>query len=297
MSQVTLIGAGNMGAPMAANLVRAGFNVTVYDADRSRAAEVARSAGARAAATLADAADCEFCVTMLPTSAIVQDVLLRVDGGAFIGSVRPGTIVIDMSSSEPAQTRETGRILADRGVLMVDAPVSGGVARAQSATLTIMIGSDDDEAVARATPVLNAMGNRLFRVGRLGAGDAMKAANNYVAAATYAATAEALVMGKAFGLDPAMMVEILNVSTGRSFNSEIVMKEHVVTKRYATGFALALLAKDVRIAAGLADGQGIDAPLSRLVSERYLQASGALGPGADNSEALRAWYAQIWEGE
>lgn len=294
MTRVSLIGTGNMGGPMAANLVKAGFAVAVYDADAAKATTVAKDIGATRAPSLAAAADCDFCITMLPTSAVVQEVLVRADEGAFIKHARQGTIVIDMSSSEPSETRETGRILAGHGLTLIDAPVSGGVARAELGTLAIMIGSDDPGAVDRATPVLSAMGKQLFRVGKLGAGDAMKAANNYVAAATYAATAEALTMGKVFGLDPKLMVNILNVSTGRSFNSEVVMKDHVVTGRFATGFALGLLNKDVGIAASMGEKLGLDAPLSILVRDRYRAAVGELGFASDNSEALKGWYASLW---
>jgi 3-hydroxyisobutyrate dehydrogenase len=294
MARIGFIGVGTMGAPMAGHLVRAGHEVRLYDLSAARAAEVAAEIGA-SAAPLSGLAECEFTVCMLPTSDDVQQALVRAQDGAFLANVQPGTIVIDMSSSEPNQTRETGAILAQKGVAMIDAPVSGGVMRARDATLAIMIGSDDETAIDVATPILRAMGKQLFRVGRLGAGDAMKAANNYAAAATYAATAEALTMGKAFGLDPEQMVAIMNVSTGRSFVSELVMKEHVVTGAYATGFALALLAKDVGIARRLGEELGLDAPMSELVDERMKLATAQCGPGADHSEAILAWYADQWE--
>lgn len=295
MARIGFIGAGRMGGPMAANLVKAEHAVLLYDLDPARAAEAAEGIGAAATDSLAEIAECEFAICMLPTSDDVRQALVIADGGAFLEHAGPGTVVIDMSSSEPGKTRETGAILAGKGVTLIDAPVSGGVMRARDGTLTIMIGADDEDAVDRAWPILMAMGSQLFRVGRLGAGDAMKAANNYAAAATYAATAEALTMGKAFGLDPAQMVAIMNVSTGRSFVSELVMKEHVVTGAYATGFALALLAKDVGIARRLGDELGLDAPLSALVDERMQQATGRLGPGADHSEAILAWYQDQWE--
>lgn len=294
MARIGFIGIGTMGEPMAANLARAGHDVLLYDLDRARTAAVADAIGA-AAGSLGELAGCEFVVCMLPTSDDVQQALVRAEGGAFLAIVRPGTVVIDMSSSEPNKTRETGAILVQKSVAMIDAPVSGGVVRARDASLTIMIGSDDPAAIDRAEPVLQAMGRQLFRVGRLGAGDAMKAANNYAAAATYAATAEALTMGKAFGLDPAQMVAIMNVSTGRSFVSELVMQEHVVTGAYATGFALALLAKDVGIARRLGEELGLDAPVSELVDERMKLAAEKCGPRADHSEAILAWYADQWE--
>ncbi len=289
--RVTLIGVGNMGEPMAANLVRrGGCELTLFDADRARATAVAARLGCRAATTLAEAARCEVCVTMLPTGAIVREVLTTAGDGAFLAHAAAGTVVVDMSSSEPLGTRATGQLLREHGLALVDAPVSGGVARAVDATLAIMIGADDEAAVERARPVLAALGERLFRVGPLGAGHAMKAANNLVAAATYAATAEALAIGQRCGLDPRMMIDIMNVSTGRSFVSEVVMREHALTQRYATGFTLGLLAKDVGIAAALAEELGVDAPLSRLVRERWNLARERLGATRDHSAALLGWY-------
>ena len=289
--RVTLIGVGNMGEPMAANLVRRpGFELTLVDADGARAAAVAARLGCRAAVTLAEAARCEVCVTMLPTGAIVTEVLTAAQDAAFLGHAAPGTVVVDMSSSEPLGTQATGRTLAARGLTLIDAPVSGGVARAVDATLAIMIGADDEVAVERARPVLEALGQRLFRVGPLGAGHAMKAANNFVAAATYAATAEALAIGRRCGLDPAMMIDIMNVSTGRSFVSEVVMKEHVLTGRHATGFSLGLLAKDVDIAAALGEALGVDAPLARLTRARWNLARERLGAGCDHSMATLGWF-------
>jgi 3-hydroxyisobutyrate dehydrogenase len=295
VTQISFIGIGRMGECMAANLARAGFALRLYDLDHERAATVAGRIGADANKSLAEIADCDVLITMLPTSNDVQQVLLREEGGAFLKQAKPGTIVVDMGSSEPTTTRETGAVLAEVGIAMVDAPVSGGVMRAEDGTLTIMVGSDDERAVEQVMPVLEVMGGQIFRVGRLGAGDAMKAANNYAAAATYVATAEALSMGKRFGLDPAQMVEIINLSTGRSFVSELVMKEHVVTGAYATGFGLALLTKDVAIAARLGEELGLEAPLSELVHERMKLAVEHCKEGADHSEAILGWYADLWE--
>jgi 3-hydroxyisobutyrate dehydrogenase len=194
-----------------------------------------------------------------------------------------------MSSSDPVGTRELGAALATSGITLIDAPVSGGVPRAGHGTLTIMIGGDDPAAVERARPLLRTMGDRLFDTGGLGSGHAMKALNNFVAAAGFAACAEALLAGQRFGLDPARMVEILNVSTGRSFLTDLVLREHVVEGKFATGFQLGLLAKDVRIAADLARELRLDAPLARLVSERFEAARDALGYTRDHTEAIKAW--------
>jgi len=171
---------------------------------------------------------------------------------------------------------------------MLDAPVSGGVPRATDGTLAIMIGGDG-AAVAAVKPVLAAMGRNLFEVGGLGCGHAMKALNNFLAGTSFAAVAEAIVVGRQFGLDPAVMTDVINASTGRSFASESLITQHVLSGKFATGFALALLAKDVKIAADLAREIGVDAPLGRLVSDLWGDARDALGGEQDHTHAFAHW--------
>jgi len=291
--RVAFIGIGNMGWPMAANLVKGGHDVIVFDADGARAARFAQEHGARAARTLADLATSQFVVTMLPDGHAVRKVLTEAEGGGLAKHLAPGTIVIDMSSSDPVGTRELGPVMAAHGVVLIDAPVSGAVPRAKTATLAIMIGGEDKDAIARAKPILSCMGDRLFDTGGLGTGHAMKALNNFVAATGYTAAAEALLIGKRFGLDPAAMIDIINASTGRNFITELVMKEHVLSGKYATGFALGLLAKDVRIAADLGEAVKLDAPVSRLIRERWALARDRLGATRDNSAAILGWEDEI----
>jgi 3-hydroxyisobutyrate dehydrogenase len=283
---VGVVGVGNMGAPMAACIARAGHTVTVFDSSQEQARKVAAAHGCRAAAALNEFAASQFVVTMLPTGQIVSDLYLR-DGLA--EHLKSGTIAIDMSSSEPTGTRNLGAALAARGITLIDAPVSGGVPRAVLGTLAIMIGGDDKEAIERARPLLRTMGDRLFDTGGLGTGHAMKALNNFVAGAGFAACAEALIAGERFGLDPGRMVEILNVSTGRNFHTDMTLHEHVIGGKFATGFALGLLAKDVKIALDLTRDLKFDAPLVRLVSARFDAARDELGYARDCSEAIKAW--------
>jgi 3-hydroxyisobutyrate dehydrogenase len=285
---VAFIGVGAMGAPMAACIARAGHTVTVYDSSHERARNVAAQHRCHVAERIDDLPVADFVVTMLPTGQIVRDLYLR-EGLA--QRLRRGAIAIDMSSSSPTGTRELGAALATSGITLLDAPVSGGVPRAVQGTLTIMIGGDDKGEIERARPLLRTMGDRLFDTGVLGSGHAMKALNNFVAAASFAACAEALLAGQRFGLDPRRMVEILNVSTGRNFHTDLVLLEHVVGGKFASGFQLGLLAKDVRIAADLARDVGLDAPLVHLVSQRFAAASDALGYTRDHTEAIKAWDA------
>jgi 3-hydroxyisobutyrate dehydrogenase len=287
-AEAGFVGLGRMGRPMATNLARAGFALTVRDADPERQQRFAAEHGC----AQGDAPDAfralQVIVTMVPTGADVREVLLDWEGG-LAAALPPGAVLVDMSSSDPTGTRELGATLSGYGVALVDAPVSGGVPKAETGTLAIMVGGDDEGAVDRVRPLLEAMGDRLFRTGPLGSGHAMKALNNCVAAAGYTAAAEALLIGARFGLDPADMIEVLNASTGRNFNTEMSLKEHALPRRFATGFALPLMTKDVGIAAKLADDVEIDAPVSRLLGELWRDALAGEGDAADFTAALRHW--------
>ncbi len=287
--RVGFIGIGNMGWPMASHIAQAGHELTVFDVDAAKSARFAQEFKCKAAANLAEVAANEIIVTMLPTGKIVREALLEDQGGAFAKALKPGALVIDMSSSEPVGTRELGAEIAKRGAVLIDAPVSGAVPRAKAGTLAIMIGGDDKAAIERAKPLLQAMGKQIFETGPLGTGHAMKALNNYIAAAGYTAVVESLLIGERFGLDQGTMVDILNVSTGRNFTTEVMIKEQVLGGKFATGFALGLMAKDVKIAADLGEAVKLDAPVSRLIRDRWALARERLGATRDTSEAILGW--------
>ncbi len=286
---IGFIGIGNMGRPMAANLVRGGHAVIVYDVAPERARGFADEHQARAVSSLAELGrGAGTVITMLPTGRDVRAALLEMEGGALAKSLKAGSIVIDMSSSDPVGTRELGKELAARGVRLVDAPVSGGVVRAKDGSLAIMIGGDA-ETIEAVKPILGHMGKRLFEVGGLGNGHAMKCLNNFIAATQFAAAAEAMRVGKEFGLDPNVMFDVINASTGRSFASENLMKQEVISERFGTGFTVGLLAKDVKIAADLAEQIGVEAPIGRLTRDLFREASDTLGADQDHSSAVLAW--------
>jgi 3-hydroxyisobutyrate dehydrogenase len=286
---IGFIGIGNMGRPMAANLIKGGYQVVAYDADGKRAAQFATDAGAKSAATLAAlGTQVDAIVTMLPTGKEVRACLLETEAGALATNLPRGALVIDMSSADPVGTRQTHADLAARGLTFVDAPVSGGVPRATDGSLAIMIGGDA-AAVAAAKPVLSTMGTRLFEVGGPGNGHAMKALNNFVAGTGFIAVAEAVLVGKSFGLDPAVMMDVMNVSTGKNFNTENVVKQHVISRQFASGFALGLLAKDVKIAADLAAAIDVESPLSRLSAALLGEARDRVGADKDHTLAYTYW--------
>lgn len=280
------VGLGAMGAPMVRCLVRAGHRPMLRDTDRARAGAVAAEAGLEVADTTAHLArGARTVILMLPDTPAVERVCLGPEGLA--DGLGPGGVVIDMSSSDPVRTRELGKALAARGITLLDAPVSGGVRKAADGTLAIMLGGDDAEAMARAEPVLAAMG-RIHRTGALGSGHATKALNNYVSAAGLAAACEAVVVGRAFGLDPRTLIEVINASTGRNNSTENKMIPFVLSGDFrSAGFALALMAKDVGLAAALGDRVGQPLPGLGEARRLWTEARNALGAEADHTEIFR----------
>jgi 3-hydroxyisobutyrate dehydrogenase len=283
---VGFVGLGTMGGPMAANVARAGYHVIGLDVDADRAGAWVAEHGGTVAHGPGDLAGVQIVVTMLPNGKVVREAIL--DGGV-ADALPAGAVVVDMSSSEPWETRSLAPELAQRDVVLLDAPVSGALQRAIDATLTIMLGGEDEAAIERAVPVIETMSQDIFRTGPLGSGHSMKALNNYVTGAGFVATCEALVLGTKAGLDPAVMLDIMNVSSGRNFTSQLIGPQEIVPRRFASGFALALLAKDVGIADDLARELDVDAPNARLVVERLREALGQLEATADTTMALTVW--------
>jgi 3-hydroxyisobutyrate dehydrogenase len=287
---VAFIGLGQMGHPMAANLVRAGFQLRAMDRSAEAVHKFLAAHAANALATPREAAGgSDALITMLPTGRDVHEVLLGRtpdDPDAAVKGLRPGSLVIDMSSSAPLLTRDTGRDLAAGGIAMLDAPVSGGVPRARDGTLAIMVGGDP-EAIERARPVLAAMGSKIFATGPLGSGHAMKALNNYVSAAGLAAAAEALLVGRRFGLDPAIMTDVLNASSGRNNSTENKLKQHILSRTFASGFSLDLMAKDLDTAVELAGDLGVPTPFAERCVALWKDAAAQFGRGADHTEIYR----------
>jgi 3-hydroxyisobutyrate dehydrogenase len=292
LPRIGFVGLGNMGRPMAENLLKAGFALAVADADPARLAGlVVRALLPASLAALGEMS--EIVITMLPDGKIVRTALLGNDG--VLDGLKPGSLVIDMSSSAPVGTRELGAELADRGIALVDAPVSGGVKRAVDGTLAIMVGGADAD-IERCRPLLAAMGRDIFPTGPLGSGHAMKALNNYVSAAGLAAAAEAVLVGQRFGLDPTTMVDILNASTGRNNATENKFKQFIVPKRYTAGFTMGLMAKDLRTALETAEATHTPAPLAAACIALWNAAEAKLGPAADHTEIARYLETLIEEG-
>jgi 3-hydroxyisobutyrate dehydrogenase len=278
IKRVCFVGIGNMGWPMAARLVRAGFEVAVTDAVAGRAKAFVDQVGGEAVASLADATkEADVLVTMLPTSAHVVSVVDEIRP-----SLSSGKILVDMSSGAPAATQKIAGDLGAIGVSVVDAPVSGGVSRAVTGELAIMTGGDA-AALDRVDPLLRAMGTTIHRIGPVGAGQAMKALNNLVSAGGFLMAVEALVIGQQFGLDPSVMTDVLNASTGMNNSTQKKLKQFVLSRKFDSGFSLDLMVKDLSIALEVGRNGAAPTPFSALCREMWASAASLLGKGQDHT--------------
>jgi 3-hydroxyisobutyrate dehydrogenase len=280
-ARIGVIGLGNMGLPMANCLIRAGYAVSGFDLSEA-AREQFSAAGGRAVSAIAAVCEgADAIITLLPDGAIVRRVL-----ESLTRSLPPGCVIVEMSSSEPLGTRALGESFIAAGFEFVDAPISGGVKRANEGTLAIMVGGEAP-TIDRVDPVLKAMGRSIFRTGGLGSGHAMKALNNYVSAAGLIAAVEATHVGRKFGLDPDLMVDVFNASTGRNNTTELKLRQFINSRAFNAGFPLHLMAKDVRTANGLAHAIGVATPLADLCSRLWDDALRELGDKADHTEIAR----------
>lgn len=283
---VGFVGVGNMGWPMAACLVRAGFPVLVNDARREVADNFVQQIGGSAPDSLRQLADASgVVITMLPTSVIVERVLASGDDNVLAG-LRPGSVVIEMSSGVPTVTQRLAEQVTAMGGHLIDAPVSGGVPRAKTGQLAIMAGGDD-AAIDRVMPVLSAMGSSVLRTGAVGSGQAMKALNNLVSTGGFLIGIEALLIGQRFGLDPAVMVDALNAATGMNNSTQKKFKQFVLSRNFDAGFTLGLLAKDLSIALEVGRETGVPTPLAALCKEMVNAAQVMVGSQADHTEMAR----------
>lgn len=275
VTRTLFVGIGAMGAPMARNLAKSTDGLVLCDVDTDRASALATEVGASATTNAAELArEADTVILVLPNSSIVESVL---DGeGGVLAALPGGALVIDMSSSAPPSTVGLAERAASRGIAFVDAPVSGGVARAVTGDLAIMVGGDEAD-VARAMPILESMGSVIVPTGRVGTAHAMKALNNLLSATGLAAASEVLAIGTKFGLEPSRMLEILNASSGRNHATEVKMAPFVLSGKFDAGFSLHLMVKDLLIALGIAHDHNVSAPISAAVFETWSGARSMLG--------------------
>lgn len=278
------LGLGAIGAPMAARLARAA-RLTVWNRTRVRAEAFAKTHGVRSVATPREAAEgAAVIITCLPSSREVEALLGGADG--LLAGLAAGALLVDCTSGDPMGSRRIAARLAERGVAFADAPVSGGTSGAEAGTLTIMVGADPP-TFERARTVLALMGSRIVHVGPVGAGDALKAVNNALLAVNILAVGEGLAALVKAGVSPRTALDVINGSSGRSFVSETLVPERVLTGAWPRTFRLALLDKDVGIARELLRDSGVGAPLLDLTGHLFGRARAALGESADHLEAIR----------
>lgn len=272
MQHIAFIGLGNMGAPMAHNLLRAGYRLSVFDLSAA-ALDALASAGARSAASAADAVrEADVVISMLPANAHVRELYLG--AGRVLESARPQALLIDCSTIAADVAKEVAKEAAARGFAVIDAPVSGGTAGAAAGTLTFIVGGDA-AALERARPVLGAMGKNIFHAGGAGAGQVAKICNNMLLGVLMAGTAEALNLGVAHGLDPKVLSDIMVKSSGRNWALEQynpwpgVMEAAPASRGYSGGFGSALMLKDLGLAQQAALIASAATPLGSLARQLY----------------------------
>jgi len=290
MSRIAFIGLGNMGGPMAANLLKAGHTLHVFDLSADAVAQ-AVAHGATAANTAIDAVQAaEVVISMLPASRHVEGLYLG-DAG-LLRHIAEGALVIDCSTIAPASAQKVARAAGERGVAMIDAPVSGGTAGAAAGTLTFIVGGEGD-ALERARPFLASMGKNIFHVGANGAGQVAKLCNNMALGVIMAVTGEAIALGAAHGLDPTVLSQMMAVSTARSWATEVcnpwpgVLENAPASRGYTGGFGNDLMLKDLGLAAEAAMGVGASIPLGELARNLYAMNSQAGNGGLDFSSVVK----------
>jgi 3-hydroxyisobutyrate dehydrogenase len=283
--KVAFLGLGDIGTLMAFHLARDPFELVVWNRTASKAEAFAREHGARVAATPAEAVkDAQVVITCLPSSVEVEAVLHGENG--MLDSLRKGSVLIDCTSGDPPTSRSIAAELGGRGIDFIDAPVSGGTTAAKAGTLTVMWGGDQS-VFERVRPVVEAFGKKIVHAGAVGSGDALKAVNNALLAVHILSAAEGLAVLVKAGVDPKVALEVINASSGRSNSSENLIPQRVLTRAFPRTFRLALLEKDIGIAAVLAEDLDAKTPLISLTAERFHEARELLGEKADHVEAVK----------
>lgn len=288
---VGFVGVGNIGAPMCRHLMDGGYQVTVFDAS-TRALEEFRGTVATIASSLTDLArQSEVVVLSLPDSDVVERVVLGEEGLAEVLSA--GRALIDTSSSRPSSTRRIAAHLAEKGIDMLDAPVSGGVLRAREGSLAVMVGGEE-EVYERHRELLGSFGSQIFYVGAHGAGHVTKCLNNLTSATTLAAAAEVVLLGARAGLEPETLVEVINASSGRSYSTEVKFPRYVLNRAFDDGFAIRLMSKDVKIA--LDTAAELEGPMIiGTAVGRVWEEAASQGFGSEGHTAIYAFIEKMME--
>jgi 3-hydroxyisobutyrate dehydrogenase len=282
---IGFVGLGSMGAPMARRVAQAGYRLVAYDREHGARDRIRPHADGLAQSLTELGNAVSVVVLMLPDGTAVRSAVLD-EPDCLLAALTPGSVVVDMGSSDPAGTIALGEALEDREVMLVDAPVSGGVPKAETGELAVLCGGPA-AVVKGLDPLLAVFGRHRFHAGPLGSGHALKALNNLLSACGLLAATETLLIGQRYGLDLDVMLDVLNASTGRNNSTERKFQPYVFTGRFDAGFRLALMQKDVETAIRLARSTGTAAPLSTVCAELWRQAAALLPEDADHTEIVR----------
>ena len=283
--KIAFLGLGDIGHLMASHLARDPFDLVVWNRTPLKSEDFARTHKARVAATPADAVrDAAVVITCLPSSVEVEAVLHGENG--MLDALRKGAVLVDCTSGDPPTSRSIAAELGGRGVEFIDAPVSGGTIAAKAGTLTVMWGGETT-IFERVRPVIEAFGKKIVHAGPVGSGDALKAVNNALLAVHILSAAEGLAILVKAGVDPKVALDVINASSGRSNSSENLIPQRVLTRAFPRTFRLALLEKDIGIAAVMADDLDARTPLLSLTAERFHEAREIFGEEADHVEAVK----------
>lgn len=282
--RIGIIGIGNMGSRMAKNFLKAGVDVGLFDINEMAIQELVHL-GANATETPADLARTyPYIITILPNSQIVKKTIFGEKG--LIKGLHPDSVIIEMTTAIPTITKEIAATLEEKGLRMIDAPVSGGVVKAEDGTLTIMVGGKEQD-FEEVLPYLQIIGENIVHVGDIGAGHTIKALNNMVSATTLAVTGEALAVGVKLGLNPEKMLEVINSSTGRSFSSEFKFPTQVLTRNFGGNFSIDLMVKDITIALGMADEERAPMIIASATYQLWKQALSQSDANVDHTEVIK----------
>lgn len=285
MTTIAFIGLGNMGSPMAKRLVSAGHSVRGFDLSAEAKAKLVLAGGFGTDSPAEAVRGSSVVILMLPNSNIVENIM---DNDQVVQALEKNALVVDMSSSEPLRSRALAKKLGDQGVRFIDAPVSGGVKGAETGKLTVMAGGTDQD-LAEAHPILDVFGT-VKKAGEVGAGHAAKALNNLMSATHLLVSSEAILAGQSFGVEPELLLEIVNGSSGKSGSTENKWPNFILPGTYDSGFALQLMLKDMKIAVDLADQVHAASRLSHAAVQLWEEAAATLPEGADHTEIAR-WVA------
>ena len=279
---IGFIGIGQMGMPMIRNLLQANFSVTGFDLNPLVAQELKNEAHFEMAArAITLTKKCDVIILMLPDSNIVDRLLWDSDD-ALAKAMNTKQTLIDMSSSDPVRSRANFERMAQLGISFIDAPVSGGVRRAKDGSLSIMIGGLTP-AVESVQPIFKAMGKTLVHVGAAGAGHAVKALNNYVSASGLLAVCEALIAAEKFGIDPHLVNQVFNASTGKNNTTDVKVENFMLSGTFNSGFSLALMRKDLQTALDFITRMETPKTFADACTQTWTQAEKTLDKGADHT--------------